>query len=299
LKEDNKTIKSKFISGDVPLTISDHLRYFGVALREILDSLYKREKSLFYSPQKIAPPLINEPASPFRILQETFLREVLAPQIPIPAKILEIGCGRGQNFMIFQQMNITGSYLGIDTGRVEHGALDDNIMNSWQHTTEQSKQRDLQCMFEQKSISEFTNSHEKFNCVFSCSVLEHIDDISGAIGSMQNMISQEGVSAHTIPSPFSYFLYGPHGFRRFSGKKLKILFSRSERNCKIYALGGAFSYVTHLFFITLPLLIFKKDLRKTIPVLYTKLLYLSLRLDRFARFLHTGYGVVITAGNLK
>ncbi len=293
MKEGNNSI-----SGDMPLGFSDKLKYFFQALGEIVRSLISRTSVIFFNVKSQLPPLIDEPFSPFRIMQEAFLREILTPLVPGQAEILEVGCGRGQNHMIFQQENIKGIYVGIDPGEKEKGAISDRIMEKWQSITDKSGDTELKCSIKQISLEEFAREGKEFNCIFSCSVLEHLDNIPPAINLMNSLLSGEGITAHTVPAPFSYFLYGPHGYRRFAGSRLNDLFCQADKDCRIYALGGAFSFFVHLVFITLPLVFLKKDLRRSLPGLYRKILYTSLRLDRYLPFLHTGYGVVVEQGSL-
>ena len=189
-----------------------------------------------------------------------------------------------------------GLYTGIDPGEKEKGAINDHIIEKWQSITGKSGDTELKCSFKQISLEEFAGEGKEFNCIFSCSVLEHVDDIQAAINLMNSLLSGDGITAHTVPAPFSYFLYGPHGYRRFSSKKLKDLFCQADKSCRIYALGGAFSFFIHLGFITLPLVLLKKDIRQSFPGLYKKMLYFCLRLDHYLPFLHAGYGIIAGPG---
>ena len=115
------------LSGDTHLSLNNHLRYFLLAIGEIIRCLIDQKKIHFFQPKLIDVPLIDEPVSPFRMLQEAFFREILVPCVPIPAKILDVGCGRGQNYKIFHEHKIKGAFLGIDIGMSDKGALNDNV----------------------------------------------------------------------------------------------------------------------------------------------------------------------------
>ena len=281
------------LSGDTRLSLNNHFRYFLLAIGEIIRCLIDQKKIHFFQPKLIDVPLIDEPVSPFRMLQEAFFREMLVPCVPIPAKILDVGCGRGQNYKIFHEHKIKGAFLGVDLGMSDKGALNDNVEDEWKCIIGQTKGESLQCEFRLHSLFSISDLGRKFNCILSCSVLEHVDNPGLAIKELNSVFEQEGIQAHTVPAPFSYFLYGPHGYRRFLPLELNNMFSDRSKEIKIHALGGAFSYFLHLFLVTFPVMVLKKDIRKSIPCLYNKILYCSIQLDRLLPFLHVGYGVVI------
>ena len=286
----------KAISGDVPLGLQDHVHYFFLACGEIFNYLKEKRgsKPNFFIPLKKYPHLIDEPYSPFRVLQEAYFREALTTIAMSPVKILEVGCGRGQNYKIFKQQIIKGTYLGIDPGRSKDGTLFDNVSDEWRNIMKETEKKALKCEFKKNTIFEIAKLKQTFNCITTCSVLEHIDDLPRAIKIMSTLLQAGGVMAHTVPAPFSYFIYGPHGNRRFSGNQLFNLFKSEKTDCKVYALGGLFSFFIHFLFITFPTKILKKDVRKAIPKLYNMLLYLSIKLDNLFPFLHTGFGVIVT-----
>lgn len=285
-------MKIKFLSGDAHLSLKDHILYFITAVSEIFRSLTLRSQAIFFMPKIKSASLIDEPSSPFRILQEAFFREILAPSIPTPVKILDVGCGRGQNYKIFQEQKIRGTYMGIDLGRSDKGALSNNVADDWKEIVDQTRDSHLQCEFRLHSLFKISDLGRMFNCIFSSSVLEHIDNPQLAIEELNKVLEHGGIQAHTAPAPFSYFLYGPHGYHRFLPLELKNLFNDENKEIRTYAFGGTCSYFIHFLLVTFPIIVLKRDIRKSIPNLYNKALYYSILLDRFMPFLHVGYAVV-------
>lgn len=288
-------VKQTILSGDIPLGFQDHIRYLFLACGEIFNYLKEKRgsQSIFFISRNKYSHLVDEPYSPFRVLQEAYFREALITTAMSPVKILEVGCGRGQNYKIFEQRLIKGTYLGIDPERAKDGALHDSVSDEWENITKETENKALKCNFKKNTLFEIVKLKQTFNCIITCSVLEHINDLPRAIKIMSGLLEGEGVMVHTVPAPFSYFLYGPHGYRRFSSNELFNLFKSKENDCQVFAFGGLISYFIHFLFITFPIKILKKDFRKAIPNLYNMLLYLSIKLDKLFPFLHVGYGIVV------
>jgi len=272
------------LSGDLPLTGSQKLRYAWNALREIVTSVAERPPcsidllriDRLPSDLKTPPPL---GPSPFRLYQDlacvTVLREYCLKQ----GVILDIGCGSGGNAYQFRSAGVTGRYLGIDLHPHPH----------WPAIERTSENEALKCEFQVLDAEELDDLGQ-FDLVFSTSTLEHIRDVETAVKNIARLTSEGGFSFHAVPAPFSIFLYSAHGFRRFSAGRAADLFRRSGLHIQaIVGLGGFGSFLAHMLFITLPARISKKELRAVWPKLYARSLLLALKLDRRLPFPHLGY----------
>jgi hypothetical protein len=129
--------------------------------------------------------------------------------------------------------------------------------------------------------------------VFSSSALEHFPDIDATLAMVAKATKPGGISLHVVPAPWSFFLYGIHGFRRFSVTDLTNMFSHHGFSIeRIDSLGGLPSFLLHELAITVP----AKVLRGRFPLkrgrTYAKVLKQSLKTDRFFPWPHPGYVVV-------
>ncbi|GAI44862.1 unnamed protein product, partial [marine sediment metagenome] len=121
-------------------------------------------------------------------------------------------------------------------------------------------------------------------------VLEHVEDDFDVISKCDELIKRGGIQIHILPSFWSLFLYLWHGYRQYNPKRLKKLFS--YRDFEVFRLGGFFSFKLHLFFITIPVLIFHNDKLRN-KSFCPGLVRMSSKLDKVLTFLSTFYVVVV------
>jgi hypothetical protein len=133
--------------------------------------------------------------------------------------------------------------------------------------------------------------------VLSSSALEHFPDIDATLAMVAKATKPGGISRHVVPALWPFFLYGTHGFRRFSITNLTNMFSHHGFSIEqVDALGGLPSFLLHGLAITVP----AKVLRGRFPLkrgrTYAKVLRQSLRADRGLPWLHVGYVLVARKG---
>jgi len=225
----------------------------------------------FFSPKKIFP----EKKSPGRIYSDRFLYENLEKIIPKKEiSVLDIGCGSGYIRKIFFDLKYKLFYTGVDIKK--HNDFDNFNNYSLENNFIKSKIEDFQ-------------TNKKFDLIFSICALEHIKDDKLAVSKFSS-----DLQIHIVPSFWSFFLYLNHGYRRYNPAKLKKIFKQSG-SLEICRLGGFFSFILHLFFITIPERIFKsREIFKS--EIYLKILNISHKLDRSIPIFPCSY-VVVTKYN--
>jgi len=127
-----------------------------------------------------------------------------------------------------------------------------------------------------------------FDFVFSNSVLEHVQDLSGALNEIRRVLRPGGVSLHVLPSKFR--LIEPHVFVPLAGlvrnkQWLRLWASIGVRNSFQKGLSSAdvarknFSYLhAHTFYRS------KRQLRSAISVTFSNLMFADAQIIRY------GYG---------
>jgi SAM-dependent methyltransferase len=275
------------ISGDIPLKGLVTFQYMLHAIFEICASVIERcpigSLEVRKIPSSIKTPILGRP-SPFRFYQDLACISLLKQYCPKKCVILDIGCGSGNNEYQFRLAGIEGTYLGIDI--LAH--------HLWAEKCKNSANSKLVCRF--KALSAENMEHlGSFDCVFSSSCLEHISNFYKAIQDIYSITKIGGISFHAVPGPWSYLLYGAHGFRRFSASKIYCVFQHCGFDIYgLVGLGGLPTLLVHLIFITLPSKILKKELREEFPKIYSKCLSIAVKADRFVPRPQLGF--VIIAG---
>lgn len=221
--------------------------------------------------------------SPGREYSDEFLYQNLPEILPgKEIKMLDIGCGSGHIREIFHDLGYRLFYTGVDIKKHKQ--------------FEQFNKYALNSNFIQSAIENF-NTKNKYNLVFSNSTLEHIENDTLAISKAWQLLEKGGIQIHIIPSFWSLFLYlWWHGYRQYNPKRIKNLFN--QKDYKIYRFGGLFSFFLHLFFITIPVFLFRTHkLRKS--AVYPKLLKVSNTLDKILPICSSLYIVITENENQK
>lgn len=267
------------ICGDVPLTSTDRLRYVVRGLGELATSLRARGKA---RPWPIDPDWpeaatkIAEGASPWRVYASAFLA-VETRILPRHGRVVDIGSGSGGQARFFA--DIPGArYIGVDVsadvGRPNRGTL--SAGGFIQTSAEALGLRD--------GIADM---------VISSSTLEHLGDQHAAIREATRVTRTSGRGIHLVPGTWSLFLYGFHGYRRFSPASLADLFRPHARIVAIWSFGGLASFALHILWITAT---GDRARRGGALRLYRALLRAALIIDRWAPLTPVGYAVVVETG---
>ena len=234
--------------------------------------------SKFYRPNNV---LEQRETSPARVYTDGFLYENLETILPKSSnrefKVLDIGCGSGYVRKIFYDLGYKIDYTGLDVKKHKH--FDDG-----DRYAEQSK-------FITSPIEEYSTG-EKFDFIISMFALEHIEDDKLASKKMSQMLGENGVQFHMVPSKFSFMVYFAHGYRRYNPRILSSMFA----DARIWRVCGLFSFMVHFVLITF----MKRALKTTIIYrsgLYPKILKVANFLDKFLPIFPIAY--IVIAKNSK
>ncbi len=265
------------INGDGPLRPVDRLRYLGGNLWR---NATRRRAAVtvcrWPAPGRAQGGAAVTTSSPLRLVSEAFIREAL-PRLRPPGEVavLDIGCGSGRLAALLAAAGYSGRYTGIDTANRFAGdtlagpAFRARFVEGDAHAVPLAGPYDL---------------------ILSMSALEHIVDDTRLIARLAEALSQDGMQLHIVPAPAALPLYLWHGFRQYGTAALADRF-RGE-GVRLYALGGAASWLLHFLWITLPETLMKTRPRAAFPRLYAALLHRALRLDARLPLCPLGYAAV-------
>ncbi|MBN2289527.1 MAG: class I SAM-dependent methyltransferase [Candidatus Glassbacteria bacterium] len=214
-------------------------------------------------------------ASPGRRQIDRFFLSELPRLLPLrELDVLDLGCGSGYLAGLLAQAGYRGNYLGLDL-RINDTAASPPGDN-------------LKVSFQAGDIGSF-RTDRLFDLVVSVSTLEHLADDRTAVCKAGRLLKPGGLQVHVCPAFWALFLYLSHGWRQYNPGRLKYLFG--SRDYRVYRLGGAFSFLLHLLFITVPFFLFRRQPAPR-PRFYSGLAGLCNRLDRFAPFCSANYVVI-------
>ncbi|MBF0178739.1 MAG: class I SAM-dependent methyltransferase [Magnetococcales bacterium] len=230
------------INGDTDLTQEESRLYARMRWREIraclVDSLPLERIDIGESREFFRELLQLEPAaSPGRHYTNLALNLLARQYCPPRADILDVGCGGAGFVKRLEQCSISGTYLGVDIQEYE----------SW-HAV-RARLGPLRAGFV-VSPAEHLDLHDRFDFVLCSHSLEHQEWPLESLRRIRAALKPGAYGVFFVPAPWSYLLYGPHGWRYFS----RGLLDRSCREAgfqveKIYGMGGFFSFLLHLVFI--------------------------------------------------
>lgn len=258
----------KEINGDNKLNLKNKILYFLINSRKLININKTKIKSSSYKVNNFDNLLLNNNPSPSRYLQNYYIKNEIKNFNKKIINVLDVGCGNSEVCKLLELSGLNGNYTGLDIKNYYDNNLGKNNFNK---------------KFIQADIIK-KNFDEEFDLIISNSVMEHIKNDKFVFNKLQKNLNLDGFQIHLVPSRFSLFLYLFHGWRQYSlleveqklGDKVEVIF-----------LGGVFTFLLHLGFITLPNLIFKIDLRKKFSNLYSFLLQKNIFLDRYLPFLFT------------
>src|SRR3989344_1691629 len=163
--------------------------------------------SKFFRPKKV---LDERSTSPARVYTDGFLYENLQKLISKKEiSVLDIGCGSGYVREIFHKLGFQVNYIGIDV--YKHQKFDDYSKFA------------VSSEFIVSEIEKF-KIDKKFDFIISMFALEHIENDRLAIQKTNQMLQENGVQFHMVPSKFSFLVYFQHGYRRYNTKIIKAMF---------------------------------------------------------------------------
>jgi ubiquinone/menaquinone biosynthesis C-methylase UbiE len=227
--------------------------------------------------------------APTRFCTDNAIKQLIDKYSPKNnATILDVGCGKGHYYQYFTSHTIKGSYLGIDIKEHE----------TWQ-TKEENGMHISFLVYDAEKL-QILAQKQKFDFIAVIQSFEHIKNDGEAIKGMRMCLKNEGYIMLTIPSKYSFFLYGFHGYRRYSISKITRLANENGLYVReAIKIGGLTSFLLHFILWTIPgvLLrikiweIYKKS--KFLINSIAKLERLSLSFDKTFCLLEGGYAIVL------
>ena len=175
---------------------------------------------------------------------------------------------------VFAENGLSGEYIGIE--------IHDRSKKSFTHPDA------FQRTFIEADAHTF-RSDDQFDLLFSFSALEHIPEDGKLLDHLDGFLKDTGAHLHIVPAGWGLPVYLWHGFRQYTLGDIEDRFE--NENVKVYALGGLFSCLLHLIFITVLEMRLRLPVRKWFRGLYMMLLRFSLRADRFLPIAPVAYVV--------
>lgn len=266
----------KELSGDGSLSKRDRVFYLVYNLTRGIAGYACRMRSKHWHSNELEEGI----GSPSRKYLYRFLLQELPKIIPVgEIDVLDVGCGSAFFRNILADLGYKGRYTGIDVHKHKNFNM---------HETPPFKS-----IFMRSKIEDF-ETDKKFDIVLSITALEHVEDDALAVSKCDGFLKQGGRQVHIVPSFWSLFLYMWHGYRQYNPKRIKSLFN--QKRYRVYRLGGMFSFCLHLFFITIPALLYRTDRQKQklrSLSLYPRLLRMCNRLDGILPVCSCLYVVVV------
>lgn len=225
--------------------------------------------------------------SPTRLCTDEAIKQLIGKYCPKNnATLLDVGCGKGHYYQYFTSHAIKGSYLGIDIK--EHEA--------WQTREENG----MHLSFLIYDAEKLQNLNKKFDFIIAIQSFEHIKNDVEAIKGMRMCLKEGRYIMLTIPSKYSFFLYGFHGYRRYNIPKIKRLANENGLYViEAIKLGGLTSFILHFVLWTIPAVLLGIKIWKFykssefLMDLIAKLERLSSSIDKTFCLLEGGYAIVL------
>jgi SAM-dependent methyltransferase len=240
------------ICGDKKLCAREKACYLAYNfLRGLRGSISKhRMRTYFWSAKRLAQGRFY----PGRRYFTSFLYEYIPGALrKKEIRVLDIGCGDAALCALLSQRGYRGSYHGLDIYK------------------DKDFQKNTQGNFSARHILsriEDFQSNERYDAIFSIAVLEHLVDARAVIEKCSGLCAEGCLQLHVVPARAGLFLHLWHGFRQYNPHLLEELLSVaaiSDFSTKVYRVGGAASFFLHFFFITVPFVIFKKNIFFDLP----------------------------------
>jgi len=172
--------------------------------------------------------------TPFRFCINRKLRTYIARFCPSNlAEILDIGCGEGKVVEVLKELKIDGNYLGIDISEKQRWS---SIYSNEQ----------LKVAFRVQDAHKLSTLGRSFNFCVSITSFEHFWDDERVLEGIKRVSFPGSYLVLIVPSKYSYWLYGRHGYRRYSKKQIATLAGKYRfQTIEIVKLGGGLAFGAH------------------------------------------------------
>jgi len=237
--------KDQTVCGDVALTPEQKRAYLRFGIQQLKRAQTPEVKPEPFRLREYKPRVatdLSKGCSPLRVYTNVLLREFIGHTCTDGTSVLDVGCGAGEHAMVFEESGEKISYLGVDA--VRHEAWSDLDRRPWAN---------IDCAFRQCDAATIDRelATSAFDITMTSSALEHFPEDAAAVRSIFNVTGSRGMGIHIVPAPFSLFLYGFHGWRRYPPDRLVNIFKASGFDVeRLYSLGGLPSYILHLVWIS-------------------------------------------------
>jgi len=173
--------------------------------------------------------------SPIRYCTNHIIDKMVSKYCPKTASILDVGCGSGAYRELFLTHGIEGEYLGIDIKRT----------TKWQNETINN----LRLTYVLGDVEDLNYDAQHFDFIMSIQMLEHVKNDNKALTRMTRCLVENGYLLLTVPSIYSYILYGSHGYRRYSRNGILDLVTplADVEIVHLEKIGGLGNFVFHFF----------------------------------------------------
>jgi len=252
------------IDGDRAFSKLFYPIYFGINCAE--NALPNRRPSTVHCESKDFRVPIDEDAwsqvellgSPSRILSEMFWNKVpweeIGKIIRVP-NIVDVGCGEGYLLTKIQQVRgMSGAcYRGVDSVRARN----------WAYRLSENERADF-VLASAENVEEYLDGEQ--NIIISQSALEHFRydlNFFRKIHRYMTVRSGPTLHIHCIPAARCLWLYGLHGYRQYTERKIVQLLQPfgKEISATLYGLGGSSCASVHKRYINRFPFLFRKEKR--------------------------------------
>lgn len=237
------TSKKNEINGDVALQFKQKSAYIRYGLQHWKENIFKfnKYKKYTFSEYRGFNNDLNSSISPLRAYTNSFLYDSIKGFCPKNARVLDVGCGKGEQSFLFEKLGISGHYYGLDISEDANWQKLINLKNT-----------SLKRKFILSNSSCFNAPNLSADFILSSSALEHIKDDDKTLSNLTQFASKDAFSIHIVPSHWSLFLYVFHGRRRYSPTDLHSLLDKSGwRVEEVYGLGGSATFLLHMIWISI------------------------------------------------
>ncbi len=228
------------INGDAPLSTRERWKYLASGIRDILQGHGATRGASVWDVDLGNPAVRSEcelGASPFRSYTTSIL-DALVPRLSGTGPVCDIGCGRAGQARHVQRSGDTW-YLGVDIARQQ----------DWSRPRSDASLG--QRRFVVGSATELPLRNDSVAGTLSSSSFEHFPDASKAAHEVERVMRPGAFGLHIVPGVWSLPLYMFHGYRRYSAESLADAFRGAGLEVvDLWQLGGAWSFVLHLVWIT-------------------------------------------------